>query len=299
MATHTFQSMTLTDEAFLTGRKDGAFVTIAGDLCLPAPHTGRLPAVVLLHGSGGASGSLNDWARLLNGMGIATLVMDSFTTRGIADTIEDQGRLGRLAMIVDAYRALESLAQHPRIDPARIALMGFSRGGRAALYASLKRFQRMHGPGDGLEFVAYIAFYPDCGTTYREDEAVADRPIRIFHGSADDYNPVTPCRAYVERLRRAGHDVELVEYPGAHHAFDWPSLVPPQKLVRAQTLRRCRLEETADGRIVNSETGQPFSYSDPCVEYGPTVAYHAEAHAQAQQAVAKFLAEVLKSAGAP
>lgn len=299
MATHTFQSMTLTDEAFLTGRKGGVPVTIAGDLRFPVSGSGRLPAVVLLHGSGGVSGSLNDWARLLNAMGIATLVVDTFTPRGIADTIEDQGRLGRLAMIIDAYRALESLARHPRIDPARIALMGFSRGGRAALYASLKRFQRLHGPGDGLEFAAYIAFYPDCGTTYREDDAVADRPIRIFHGSADDYNPVAPCRAYVERLRRAGYDVELVEYHGAHHAFDWPALMPPQKLVRAQTLRRCRLEEAVNGRIVNSETGQPFSYSDPCVEYGATVAYHAEAHAQARQAVAKFLAEVLKPAGAP
>lgn len=291
---HAFRSATLTDEEFLAGRKDGAPVTIAGDLRFPTPGTDRLPAVVLLHGSGGLLGYVDDWAERLNAMGIATFVVDSFTGRGIVNTADDQGQLGRLAMIVDAYRALELLARHPRIDPATIVLMGFSRGAQSVLYASMKRFQRMHGPGTGLEFAAYIAFYPACNTAYREDDAVAAKPIRVFHGSADDFNPVAPCRAYVERLRKAGHDAELVEYAGAHHVFDWPALNPPLKLARAQTTRRCRLEEAPDGRVINSDTKRPFDYSDPCVEYGTTVAYHARAHAQAQQAVKEFLAGILK-----
>ena len=51
--------------------------------------------------------------------------------------------LGRLNFILDIYRALDILAKHPRVDPQRIALMGFSRGGQAVLYASLKRFKEM------------------------------------------------------------------------------------------------------------------------------------------------------------
>jgi hypothetical protein len=46
-------SVTLKDSDFLAGRKDGQPVTIAGELRIPKAGNDRLPAVVLLHGSGG------------------------------------------------------------------------------------------------------------------------------------------------------------------------------------------------------------------------------------------------------
>src|SRR5207245_7884963 len=118
----------------------------------------------------------------------------------IVSTVNDQTQLGRLAMIVDSYRALGLVAKHPRIDATRIALMGFSRGGQAVLYASLTRFQRMHGPSDAA-FAAYMPFYAPCNTSFVDDTDVVDRPIRLFHGTADNYAPVSPCRSYVARLR--------------------------------------------------------------------------------------------------
>jgi dienelactone hydrolase len=291
---HTFASTTLTDQEFLAGKKDVRPVVIAGELRIPRPGTDRLPAVVLLHGSGGVTGNVDDWARVLNSMGVAAFVVDAFTSRGIQSTVADQDQLGRLNMIVDAYRALELLSKHPRVDPERIALMGFSRGGQAALYASLRRFQKLHGPA-GVEFAAYIPFYPPCGTAYLDDVNVSDRPVRIFHGVADDYVPVAPCRSYVERLRKADKDVKLTEYPGAHHVFDWPALRSPVKLPQAQTGRHCRTEEAAGGVVVNSETRQPFTFKDPCVERGATIAYDNQAHAEAEKAVRDLLGTVLKS----
>jgi dienelactone hydrolase len=228
-------------------------------------------------------------------MGVATFILDSFTGRGLVSTINDQDQLGRLAMTIDAYRALELLANHPRIDPARIAVMGFSRGGQAALYSSLKRLYRMHGPTGGVGFAAYITLYANCGTSYVDDDDIVDKPIRMFHGSADDYVPVAPCRTYVERLRAKGKDVQLTEYAGAHHVFDWAVLKTPVKLAQAQTTRRCRLEETPDGKIINSQTKQPFTNAgDPCVERGVTLAYTAEAHTEVLRAVKEFVGATLK-----
>jgi cephalosporin-C deacetylase-like acetyl esterase len=66
-------------------------------------------------------------------MGISTFTMDSFAGRGIVSTVIDQSQLGRLNIILDVYRSLAVLAAHPRVDPTRIAVRGFSRGGQAAL----------------------------------------------------------------------------------------------------------------------------------------------------------------------
>ena len=293
---HSFESTTLTDQQILTGRKDGKPVVLAGELRIPRPGTDRLPAVIFLHGSGGISGFVDDWSQQLNPMGVATFILDSFTGRGLVSTVNDQDQLGRLAMTIDAYRALELLAKHPRIDPARIAVMGFSRGGQAALYSSLKRLYRMHGPAGGVEFAAYITLYANCGTTYVNDVDIADKPVRMFHGSADDYVPVAPCRSYVERLRANGKDVRLTEYAGAHHVFDWAMLKTPVKLALAQTTRRCQLGEGPDGNIINSQTGQSFTTGgDPCVEKGVTIAYHPDAHSEALKAVKEFVGAALKS----
>ncbi len=288
---HPFESATLSDHEFLTGGH-GTPVVIAGELRIPKPGTDRLPAVVLVHPSGGIVGNVDEWIRLLNGMGVATFVFDSFTPRHIVDTVDDQSRLSRIGTTVDAYRALDLLSTHPRIDPARIALMGFSRGAVATLYASMNRFQRMHG-SPSASFAAYVAFYPDCMTTYLQDTEVADRPIRIFHGAADDYLPVAPCREYVERLQHAGRDVRLTEYPGAQHVFDASALRSPLKLPRAQTPRRCRTVETIDGVIVNAETKQRFTYDDPCVERGTTLAHDAAATADAQRQVRELVTSSL------
>jgi dienelactone hydrolase len=282
------QTVTLGTADFLLGKKAGQPATIAGELRIPKPGTDRLPAVILVHGSGGVGFNSGMWEGELNKAGFATFVTDSFTGRGIKDTITDQSQLSSYAMMNDAFAALAVLGKHPRIDPEKIAVMGFSKGAVPALYASMNRFQSAYAP-EGASFAAYIGFYTPCNIALIDDEKVSAKPIRLYHGIADDWVPVGPCRDYVARLKKAGANIDLVEYPGAYHAFDHQNIPGTMQLPQALTARKCHFEEKPQGAIINSDTGQPATPDDACIERGTTVAYNAEATDAARKDVVEFL----------
>jgi len=290
---HQIQTLNLSDRQFLTGDAGGEPVTISAQLRI-AQRTGRLPVVVLQHGSAGYSANVDVWSRELNELGISTFILDGMTGRGLVEVNSNQALLGRLNFILDIYRALDVLAKHPRVDPDRIVLMGFSRGGQAALYASLKRFHQMWNRS-GVTFAAYIPFYPDCKTTFAGETDVADRPIRIFGGSLDDYNPIAACKLYRDRLKAAGRDVELTEYATASHAFDNPLGAQPAAISpKFESVRDCTIQEGADGVLINAETQRAFTYKDSCVVHGPHLGYDPAATQASQAAVKAFLRATLK-----
>jgi dienelactone hydrolase len=172
--------------------------------------------------------------------------------------------------------------------------MGFSRGGQAALFASLKRFHEMWNKS-GAAFAAYIAFYPDCATNFVSDTDVVDRPIRIFGGTPDDYNPIALCKPYVQRLKAAGHNVELTEFPNAPHSFDNPLGAQPAAVSpNSQSVRNCSIREEFSGILLNAATREPFSYTDACVSRGPHMGYDPDATTQVRSVVTAFIRSTLK-----
>ena len=287
-------SLTITDQQFLAADANGKAVTVAGEFRI-AQGTGRLPVVVMMHGSSGVGPNIEPWSHQFNAMGLSTFVIDGFSGRGLTAVGPNQALLGRLNFILDIYRALDILAHHPRVDPDRIVLMGFSRGGQAALYASLTRFHKLWNKS-GVQFAAYIPFYPDCSTSYAGDTEVVGVPIRIFHGTPDDYNPVASCKAYLARLKPAGADIALTEYPDSPHGFDAGLLGVDTTTVsaNAQTARNCHLKEGEGGVLMNADTQAPFSYRDACIELNPHVGGNPATAEQARKAVSDFLQGLLK-----
>jgi dienelactone hydrolase len=290
---HAVPTLWITDQQFLTGDDKGRAVTITAQLRI-AQGTGKLPLVVLMHGSGGIGPNVPFWERELNGQGISTLTLDGMSGRGLQGVGTNQAILGRLNFILDIYRSLEVVAKHPRVDPARIAVMGFSRGGQAALYASVERFQKLWNKS-GVEIAAYIPFYPDCATTYEGDTDLGAKPIRIFHGTPDNYNPVASCKAFIVRLKSANRNVELTEFPNAPHGFDNPiGGVPPAPAIDNQTVRDCTIKEAGPGKLVNTATSEVFTFKDACVKLNPLVGADTEATEATRKAISTFLKATFK-----
>lgn len=288
-----FQSLTLTDRQFLTGDKNGSPVTITGELRLPQGTSGRLPVVIILHGAGGLVASNELWSRVLNSMGIATFAIDSHSGRNLDRIAMNQGALGFFAYTLDAYRAQELLAADSRIDANRIALMGSSRGGRGALYASLRRFRDTWA--SGRDFAAYIPLYAACKSpAIIGEEDVSDHPIRQFHGGSDDVVSIAPCRTFYKRLRANGKDARLTEFPNVWHLFDNPAVPPGPSAAKIQTLRSCDIREERPGVLVNTATRRPFSWDDLCVEKNTHIGYDEAAMRATHAAVRDLLLAVFK-----
>ncbi len=292
---HPLRTSTLSTQQFLAGTTAGApDATIAGELRLPTGAPDRLPAVMMLHGDAGAVANQPAWTDELNRLGIAVFTLDSFSGRGAvapgSNLSTMPASVGGAARIVDAERALALLARHPRIDPARIAVMGFSSGGRTVLVAAQRRFAAAFGTPD-LHFAAYVALYPPCNVQLADDTVAEPGPQRIFIGEADLTTTADSCRRHVDRLRRAGVDAEVTTFPGASHGFDNESQPTLTRLAQVPTQARCDVVEAAPGRLVNVDTGRPLGDDDACVGKGFVAGYDREANRATRAAVARFFVE--------
>lgn len=284
---HALPTQTLTGEEFLKETSKGQSHLLAAELRIPQGQKAKFPAVVLVHGSGGVNGSMDLWVHALNGAGIATLVLDTFSGRGITSTVQDQTLLHSLAMMVDSYRALDLLAKHPRIDASKISIMGFSKGAVASVFSASTRFKAMYG--GSAKFASHIGLYTPCNTRFIGDTEVTGSPMRFFHGTSDDYVNVVPCRAYVATLKSKGVDITLTEFPNTQHGYDSP-LVPEKLAVpTAQSTRNCQFIEKSKGELFNAQSDAHFNYNDPCVALGAHVGHNPDATAKTVKSVVAFL----------
>lgn len=269
---------------------DGTPETISGHLRIPE-STGQIPAVIITHGCGGITGAENGWANRLYERGIATFIVHSFGARHIPGVCTGQHQINIATVLADTFAALELLADHPRIDSERIAILGLSFGGRTALWTAHLRFYEQYG--DDNRFAAHLALYPSsCYIRLADETEVSGSPMRIFHGTADDWTPIDQCRAYVERLQDGGIDIEIYEYTEALHSFDDPT-TPFMSRPLSLSPRNCTFVEQ-DGRILDPDTGQEAGIGSPCVTRGVTLGYNAIAEQQVIADVDVFLQSVFK-----
>ena len=199
-------------------------VVVYGDLLMPKNPSGKVPALILSHGSSGVSPFAYEvWAARMNAAGVAVFIVDSFKPRGISESAQDQGVLSPAANIADAMNGLRVLATHPAVDAARIYHIGFSRGGTAAFYTAWPMYQR---PVDtnGARFAGHIPVYPGmCNIRYRADAGVrATAPIFIAAAdrALEDWGDSAVCERYARELAASGQPVTYKEYPGTYHGWD-------------------------------------------------------------------------------
>lgn len=200
-------------------------LTIAAQLRIPAGD-GKVPAVVIVHGTSGVDSRGTYHAAALNDAGIATLEPDMWSARGLHGGTGEAGRPESVPeTLPDAYGALLYLASRPEIDPQRIGIMGFSWGGVVSMLTATRRYCEMYMGANPLRFVAHAPFYPVCWGFNKvpgyEFAEITDAPVFIQSGECDDYDEPDSCKKLVRSLPEdKQRQVTVTMYPDATHAFN-------------------------------------------------------------------------------
>ncbi len=282
--------------------------TAVGQLLLPkgTGATSKVPAVLLVHGSGGVYPELADfWGKRLNDQGIAVFVIDIFGPRGVKSTAEDQSQVPFSADLADAFAALKLLASHPGIDRERIAIMGFSRGGTAAWRTAVNKIAAGL-TSDGLRFAAHIPVYAGGCTGITSVTVKAGvfgpAPMLWLHGDEDDYTYASDCQEFAQRIKAAGTPTQFVLLPGARHKFDSgnPRRIQLPNVTKAR--KGCPLEFDVDALTFRDRrdgaaipTGEVGNFSKThCAAVGASVEGDRTARENAAKAVDAFLKQVFK-----
>ena len=237
------------------GTTDAAPPTMAmGRLYLPAgPHPVRsVPAVVLLHGSGGVLSTRElTYAPQLAKMGVAALVVDVFGARRDRGTefIERLLNITETMMVADAYSALGFLARRPEIDPHRVVLIGFSYGAMATTLALFAQIADALAP-PGLRFAGHVAFYGPCIARFA-DSRTTGAPLLMLMGGSDEIVDQTRCEEVAGDLRAGGSRVRTIVYEGAVHQWDGGF----ERRLIGRNLSGCSLRVEEDGTVRDLRTG--------------------------------------------
>jgi hypothetical protein len=197
------------------------------------------PTALLLHGCPGLEKNL-DLAATLRDRGWNALL---FHYRGCWGSA---GRYDLRTIPRDVTAAVGCLAGCAAVDPGRIAVVGHSLGGWAAIVTAAAeprlRVVAVYGAAARLgaaltlspaqvelEFTRFLATTPAEFAAQRDEvaermsaldavAAISPRPLLIVHGTEDRWIPAEDAR---ELRDRAGPGCRYVEVDGANHAFAW------------------------------------------------------------------------------
>ncbi|MBI44989.1 MAG: hypothetical protein CMG66_02345 [Candidatus Marinimicrobia bacterium] len=191
--------------------------TVSGILTIPENVSDNIPLVIGVAGSSGWGEHHFEYLKMYQDMGIATFQLQSFKSRGETSTVGTQNTVTHAMIILDSYRALEKLSEHPLINIDNVAITGWSLGGGVTLFSGWKPL--MNAIDSDYKFAAHLAFYPAC---FVEPSILdfTDSPIHILAGELDEWTPSEPCVDLVDLLDNEGVDIDITVYEGAHHSFD-------------------------------------------------------------------------------
>ena len=177
----------------------------------------KRPGVLVIHEWYG----LNDYAKMrgkqLAEMGYVAFVADFYgggktaADRDHAAKMAGEGR-GTPLMRARGLAALEELKKSDRVDPEKLAAIGFCFGGTGVLDLAY----------GGADLDAVVSFHGGLFAPSPEEAKAIKGKVVVLHGAEDTFIKPETIAEMQKALSAAGADWEMVYYGGAVHSFSNP-----------------------------------------------------------------------------
>ncbi|MFY9908023.1 MAG: dienelactone hydrolase family protein [Terriglobales bacterium] len=179
------------------------------DAYLPESVSTRVPAIIALHGAGGGVSGMERYAALLAAQGFAVYILHYFDRTGTESADKSTIVRNFPVWMKTLWDAISFVASQPRVDSARIGLLGLSLGAYLSLANS----------AIDPRVKAVVEFY---GGMPKEMNLFMRRlcPVLILHGEKDATIPVAEAYNLEKLLEKKGIPYEIKIYSGAGHGFE-------------------------------------------------------------------------------
>jgi dienelactone hydrolase len=210
---------------------------LKGHLYYDDATSGKRPGVIVVHEWWG----LNDYAKrraeMLAGLGYAAFALDMYGDQKVTTHATDaKGWSTQITANTDAWRrralaGLDALKADRRVDPQRLAAVGYCFGGSTVMQMAYA----------GADLDGVVSFHGSLPTPVEGEGKQIKASILAAHGGADAFVPPEKVAAFQSALEAAKADWEFVSYGGAVHAFSNPDAA-------SYGIDNLRYDERADKR---------------------------------------------------
>jgi dienelactone hydrolase len=193
-------------------------MTMKGYLAYDNKIKGLRPGVIVVHEWWGLNDYTRKRANMLAKLGYAALAVDMYGDGKTATHPDDASKFSSETMKnFDIAKArflagLDFLKKQPVTDPDRIAAIGYCFGGGVVLNMARQ----------GLDIKGVVSFHGSLGAVKPAEPGMVKTKIRVYTGGADKFVPPAAVEAFMNEMKNARADFEVVTYPGAVHAFTNP-----------------------------------------------------------------------------
>jgi len=198
--------------------KDGE-TTLKGFVVYDDAITGKRPGIVMVHEWWGITKHIQNEARKFAQQGYTAFIADMYGDAKTADNPKDAGALSGSVMknptVMESRfnAARDQLAGQTSVDPQRIGAVGYCFGGAVVLNMARA----------GANLAAVAGFHASLGlNTPAPAPGAVKAKILVLNGADDPFVKREQYDVFKRDLDAAKANYQVIEYPGAVHAFTNP-----------------------------------------------------------------------------